>query len=73
MMDLLDQVLSRGIGGIRGTKWGVFNAVTEHADYSKKRMIGTAEARLSRQFESVLNGEADEIKQTAYEMLTMKA
>lgn len=77
--NVLEDILQRydsdrcGIGGIRGTQWGVFNAVTEHADHAKKRMIGTPEARLSRRFESVLNGDADEIKQTAYQMLTMKA
>jgi hypothetical protein len=45
--------------------------VTEFADHRKPaRQIGTEQDRLSRRFESVLNGDADEIKQTAYRMLT---
>jgi hypothetical protein len=56
--ELLDDMLARyesdrcGVGGIRGTAWAVFNAVTEHADYVQpRRQVGTAEERLSRQWE----------------------
>ncbi len=75
--NVLEEILNRyegernGIGGIRGTKWSAFNAVTEFSDHTKpRRRIGTEQERLSRQFESVLDGDADAIKQTAYEMLT---
>lgn len=55
------------VNGIAGTLWAAMNAVTEHADYSNgKRHVGTAEAQASRKFESVLSGDADELKQVAY-------
>lgn len=63
-----------GVGGIRGTKWAAFNAVTESFDHRKpRREVGSEQDRLSRRFESVLDGDADQVKQTAYQMLTMKA
>jgi phage/plasmid-like protein (TIGR03299 family) len=75
--DVLADILARydsdrcGVGGIRGTKWAAFNAVTEHADYAAPRWkVGTEADRLSRRFESVLTGDADELKQTAFELLT---
>jgi phage/plasmid-like protein (TIGR03299 family) len=73
LADILDRYDSgkNGIGGIRGTAWSAFNAVTEHADHTvPKRMVGTEAARLSRRFESAINGDGDELKQTAFRMLT---
>lgn len=77
---LLNDILNRyeseknGIGGIRGTAWAAFNAVTESADHRKPaRQMGSETERQSRRFESVLNGDADELKQTAYQMLTARA
>jgi hypothetical protein len=76
----LEAILTRydsdrcGVGGIRGTKWAAFNAVTEHADYAHpRRKVGTEADRLSRWFESVLTGDADEIKQTAFDLLAAPA
>lgn len=75
---VLDDILARydgarcGVAGLRGTAWSAFNAVTEYADHNQpKRQVGTAEQRLSRRFESVINGDADRVKQTAYELLTV--
>jgi phage/plasmid-like protein (TIGR03299 family) len=71
---ILDDVLERyesekcGIGGIRGTAWAAFQAVTESADHGLLggRQVGSDAARASRRFESILNGRADEVKQVAY-------
>ena len=69
---MLDDMLDRydsaknGVNGMRGTVWAGFNAITEHADWSHKYK-GSDEVRESRRFESVLNGDADRIKQVAYE------
>jgi phage/plasmid-like protein (TIGR03299 family) len=78
--NVLEDILTRydsercGVGGIRGTQWAAFNAVTEHADHRRPgRLIGTPEAQASRRFESVIRGDADELKQTAFEMLTAPA
>ena len=78
--NVLEDILTRyesercGVSGIRGTKWAAFNAVTEHADYAQpRRKVGTEAERLSRRFESVLTGDADELKQTAFQMLTAPA
>lgn len=75
--NMLKEILQRyegernGIGGIRGTQWAAFNAVTEYADHTKPlRQMGSETERLSRKFESVINGDADKIKQYAYELLT---
>lgn len=72
---LLEEIFERyesercGIAGIRGTAWGALNAVTEQADHARpRRMIGTAEERLSRRFESNLTGDSDDMKQVAYEL-----
>lgn len=68
--NLLDDILNRydsekcGTNGMRGTVWAGFNAVTEAADHGR-RYIGTQEAKESRRFESVLTGDADELKQAA--------
>jgi len=74
---ILEEILSRyesdknGVGGMRGTGWAAFNAVTETADHGKLggRQIGKDEQKASRRFESVLNGAADEVKQIAYEQV----
>jgi hypothetical protein len=78
--ELLEDMLARyesercGVGGIRGTAWAAFNAVTEHADYAQpRRQVGTAEERLSRRWESALTGDGDRLKQTAFERLTGRA
>jgi hypothetical protein len=78
--ELLDDMLARyesdrcGVGGIRGTAWAAFNAVTEHAVYAQpRRQVGSAEERLSRRWESALTGDGDRLKQTAFEMLTERA
>lgn len=72
--DILDRYESErcGVGSIRGTAWAAFNAVTEHADHNTLAKPGTrkrseAEAA-SRKFESVISGEADEMKQVAFEI-----
>jgi phage/plasmid-like protein (TIGR03299 family) len=74
--NVLEDILQRyesercGVGGIRGTAWAAFNAVTEHADHAApRRQVGSEEARASRRFESTLDGDADELKQTALEMV----
>ena len=42
---------------------------TEHADYANgRRHVGSAHAQASRKFESVLNGDADTLKQNAYRL-----
>jgi phage/plasmid-like protein (TIGR03299 family) len=52
--------------GIGGTAWAVLNAVTEHADYSSmRRKVGSDDSQTSRRFESILNGDRDEMKQIA--------
>jgi phage/plasmid-like protein (TIGR03299 family) len=67
---VLDEILERyerqqnGIGGIRGTAWSAFNAVTEYADHGR-RYRGSTEDRESRRFEQVLYGEQDDLKQSA--------
>lgn len=75
--NLLDEILNRyegercGINGMRGTAWAGFNAVTETADYAKLgRESQDRETRLSRRFESNLNGLSDELKQAAYSLAT---
>ena len=51
----------------KGTLWASWNAVTESADHRKPgRQSKDAELRASRRFESVLVGDADELKQAAY-------
>jgi Domain of unknown function (DUF932) len=56
-----------GVGGARGTGWGVLNAVTEHADHRTwGRKVGTQDERDSRRLESILAGERDGMKQVAY-------
>lgn len=58
-----------GVGNMRGTAWGTFNAVTEHADhnqlgkYHKKDPV----VEQARRFESTLLGSANHMKQVALE------
>lgn len=77
--EILDDILHRyesercGIGSIRGTAWAAFNAVTEHADHAKVgRQAQDPMTRMSRRFESTIAGDADSMKQTAFE-IAMKA
>jgi hypothetical protein len=72
--EILEDIISRfesercQVNGIAGSLWAAMNAVTEHADYANgKRHVGTSEAQASRKFESVLAGDADEMKQAAYQ------
>lgn len=48
----------------RGSAWAAFNACTEEADYGFKRYTG--DNKNSRRLESVLVGDADNMKQVAY-------
>jgi phage/plasmid-like protein (TIGR03299 family) len=50
----------------RGTAWAAYNAVSEHADHAPTRQRGAEMDRLSRRWESVLVGDADEMKQLAW-------
>ncbi len=62
------------IGGIRGTAWGAFNTVTEYSDHTQpKGMKGNEAEKLSKRFESAVNGDGDQLKQTAFRMLTAQA
>lgn len=68
--DLLTRWESRtnGIDGIRGSAWSAFNAVTESADHGKLGGFYRGSDKDSRRFESNMNGDADSIKQIAYQM-----
>jgi phage/plasmid-like protein (TIGR03299 family) len=77
--ELLEDVLDRyhsdtnGVGGIRGSAWSAFNAVTESVDHGKlggKSRARSEEAKRSARFESVISGAGDDIKQTAYQLAT---
>jgi phage/plasmid-like protein (TIGR03299 family) len=75
--ELLDEIIAayetkkNGRGGMRGTAWAAFNAVTDAADHSKiGRKVGTADDQRSRRFESVLAGQADDMKQAAFQLAT---
>lgn len=69
LQDIIERHDSDRCKNIRGTGWGVFNALTEHADhntlgkYHKKEPL----AEQSRRFESTLLGAANEMKQVALE------
>jgi hypothetical protein len=73
--EILEDMLNRyesercGMNGQRGTAWAALNAVTESADHGKLagRFTGDGETRMSRRFESILTGQADEAKQVAYQ------
>lgn len=72
---LLEEVLERyhsetnGVNGIRGTVYSAYNSLTESVDHGKLggRFTGSTEDRKSRQFESTLYGNGDEIKQISYQ------
>lgn len=72
---LFDEVMERyesetnGVNGMRGTAWSAFNAVTESADHGRLGGRSVGDEKESRRFESVLNGQADEVKQIAYEQV----
>jgi phage/plasmid-like protein (TIGR03299 family) len=69
LADIIERYESErcNVNGIGGSLWSALNAVTEHADYANgKRHVGSSEAQASRKFESVLAGDADEMKQVAY-------
>lgn len=72
--EVLDDIVERsesercGVGSIRGTAWACFNAVTEHADHSQiGRQSADLMTRASRRFESSLVGDADNLKQVAFQ------
>jgi phage/plasmid-like protein (TIGR03299 family) len=70
LADILDRYEkeTNGIAGIRGTAWACFNAVTEHADHAKQgRESSDLDTKLSRRFESIINGQADDMKQAAFQ------
>lgn len=59
---------------IQGSAWAAYNAVTEHADHSPLyRFRGTDTQRKESRFNSVLNGRAQEIKETALELVLAQA
>ena len=62
-----------GIGGMRGTGWAAWNAVTEAVDHGTLGGRTTGEDKASRKFESVLTGGGDEVKQVAFEMVKQLA
>jgi phage/plasmid-like protein (TIGR03299 family) len=58
-----------GVGGIRGSAWSAFNAISEAADHGPLggRFKGKdSEDGRSRRFESIIGGKGDAIKQTAF-------
>lgn len=66
--DCLHRYESRTQNGTRGTAWGAYNAMSESADHGKLggRYQGDDHNRLSNQMMSVIEGNADERKQLAY-------
>jgi phage/plasmid-like protein (TIGR03299 family) len=69
--DILERYESptNGIGGMRGTGWAAFNAVTESADHGELASRHVGKDKASRRFESVIAGPADTIKQIAFEQV----
>lgn len=57
-----------GIGGMRGTAWSAYNAVTDHTSHYQYRQRGSEETRRSNRFVSQLTGELDTMNQTALTM-----
>lgn len=55
------------VGGMAGTAWAAFNAVTESADHGKMGGRTQGADKNSRRFESIVNGPADAVKQIAFE------
>jgi phage/plasmid-like protein (TIGR03299 family) len=62
---------TNGVGGIRGTGWACFNAVTEAADHGTvltgKYTGGDKSESASRRFDSIVNGRSDSLKQLAFD------
>jgi phage/plasmid-like protein (TIGR03299 family) len=69
LADILERYESErcnGLASISGTVWSAVNAVTEFADHSPlNRFKGTDQERKESRFQSVIDGRADEIKQSA--------
>lgn len=56
-----------GVAGMRGTGWGVLNAITERMDWGKNgKEAKDLTLRATRRLEDVLAGDADDVKQIAY-------
>ena len=71
--DMLDRYEgeSNGINGMRGTAWAAFNAVTEHGNHAKRgKQQSDLNERRTRRFESVLDGDRDDLMQVAYQLAT---
>lgn len=72
--NVLDDILERYESSRctpRGTAWAAFNSITEAADFGPLggRQVGVNKD--SRKFESVINGDADEAKQVAYQKVML--
>jgi phage/plasmid-like protein (TIGR03299 family) len=71
LADMLERYESErcGLNGQRGTAWAALNAVTESADHGPLggRFVGSDTAKASRRFESILTGDADDVKQIAFD------
>lgn len=69
---LLEELLQRyesptnGVAGMRGSGWAALNAATEAADHGKLGGRTTGADKASRRFESIFDGNADDVKQVAY-------
>src|SRR5581483_4779820 len=67
--NILEEILEahegqkNGVKGMRGTGWGVMNAVTEVANHGEafRPRKGSDEDKASRRFESILTGDADRL------------
>lgn len=57
--------------GCRGTKWGVLNAVTEYVNHLAPARGATAQAKASARAERVITGNADDIMERAFRLLTV--
>lgn len=55
----------------RGSSWAAFNAVTETADWGQRYVGKDQDLIASRRFESMMEGDADELKQVAYEKVLL--
>lgn len=70
LADIMERYESErcGIGGMRGSVWSGFNAVTEHADFGSesRRKVGSTQQQQERRFESTISGDLDQMKQVAY-------
>ena len=72
----LDDMLTRyeedrnGVAGMRGTAWAAFNAATEFANHGKveRNQSRNTVARATRRFESIIDGDRDDLMQAAYAM-----